>query len=68
MSYYVDFFRAEPTPNNPLRSLGEYTVASQLADSRAVSPEPMQNTEELYDDPVKLGILPEDSVIGLFYS
>ncbi|QRW26295.1 Myb protein 1A [Rhizoctonia solani] len=26
------------------------------------------NTEELYDDPIKLGILPEDSVMGLFYS
>ncbi|CAE6368411.1 unnamed protein product [Rhizoctonia solani] len=53
---------------NPLVSLAEYTVASQLADSRAPSPQPTPNTEEFYDDPVKLGILPEDSVMGLFYS
>ncbi|KAF8742075.1 hypothetical protein RHS02_03324, partial [Rhizoctonia solani] len=53
---------------NPLVSLAEYTVASQLADSRAPSPQPTSNTEELYDDPIKLGILPEDSVMGLFYS
>ncbi|CAE6434915.1 unnamed protein product [Rhizoctonia solani] len=53
---------------NPLISLAEYTVASQLADSRAPSPQPTSNTEEFYEDPVKLGILPEDAVMGLFFS
>ncbi|KAG8710071.1 hypothetical protein FRC11_004912 [Ceratobasidium sp. 423] len=53
---------------NPLVSLAEYTVASQLADSRAPSPQPTSNTEEFYEDPVKLGILPEDAVMGLFFS
>ncbi|CUA76172.1 hypothetical protein RSOLAG22IIIB_06130 [Rhizoctonia solani] len=53
---------------NPLISLAEYTVASQLADSRAPSPQPTPNTEEFYEDPVKLGILPEDAVMGLFFS
>ncbi|KAB5593719.1 Luminal-binding protein 5 [Ceratobasidium theobromae] len=53
---------------NPSVPLGEYTVASQLADSRAPSPQPVLRPEESYDDPVKLGILPEDSVMGLFFS
>ncbi|KAG8684323.1 hypothetical protein FRC08_013750 [Ceratobasidium sp. 394] len=68
MSYYIDFFRSEPTVGDPLTSVREYTVASQLADSRTGSPEPALNTEEEYDDPVSLGIIPEDAVIGLFYS
>ncbi|QRV85309.1 Fungal Zn(2)-Cys(6) binuclear cluster domain [Ceratobasidium sp. AG-Ba] len=66
MSYYIDFFRTEPT--GPLTSLREYTVASQLADSRSGSPQPEQCTEEGYDDPVSLGLIPEDNVIRLFYS
>jgi hypothetical protein len=53
---------------NPLVPLSEYTVASQLADSRAPSPQPASSTEDLYDDPIKLGILPEDAVMGLFFS
>ncbi|KAG9079507.1 hypothetical protein FS749_008463, partial [Ceratobasidium sp. UAMH 11750] len=68
MSYYIDFFRSEPSVGDPLTSVREYTVASQLADSRTGSPEPALNTEEEYDDPVSLGIIPEDAVIGLFYS
>ncbi|CAE6366626.1 unnamed protein product [Rhizoctonia solani] len=71
-AHIVTFFSGDHNLNlngaNPLVSLAEYTVASQLADSRAPSPQPASNTEEFYDDPVKLDILPEDSVMGLFYS
>ncbi|KAG9118796.1 hypothetical protein FRC07_006512, partial [Ceratobasidium sp. 392] len=68
MSYYIDFFRTEPSVGDPLTSLQEYTVASQLADSRGASPQPEVNPEDGYDDPVSLRMIPEDAVIGLFYS
>ncbi|KAF8598079.1 hypothetical protein BDV93DRAFT_610030 [Ceratobasidium sp. AG-I] len=46
----------------------DHTIASQLADSRAGSPNPALNVEDGYEDPVKLGLLPEDAVLGLFVS